>query len=538
MQRLIFFRSFIKPNCELSLSNVDHNHSIIPLHVQLPAMEGNPSSLANVKNHLRQYGSFVRIPKYCEADEDYKSVDSSLQHHWFYLTVDGKPRLLILNLQENQYRCLEDSCGYKTSQGYGFEALVEHLENKHKRIFKSIKEEDFCHWREFNFPLVLSGKGHKEKNMLEVLFNFNWTIIIEHCAEAIGFVSPKQKILLKKVKDHHKAFDFFMIMMEACEKEIVFHALRKMKMEGCVSKPNSDKLNDIITSFESKNENFAYSLIFLSQMKSISLHRIGMRLNRNSLIKAGEDCFSKLWFMNANLPYCTIYAADFYQDQCMDSKVRQEINKSLCIIKSKGKYTTGESFDYIFEEENKALKRILPPNPTFDSFRVATLVKDEGEVIVREVKGRYNIPLTGSQEKEFPNYEDCIRTVRKVIRQFVGNPNERKSFQTLGEDTLNSALIYDYEKESSRRRELFFDEILQSKKFSKAKHKEKPFQIVKKKPTLEDITKEINAIVDGEEDSVTQCDILRKVNTISMIQDSKTKERKMAELLDQLENAM
>ena len=194
----------MKQNCEPSLKNVDHNHSIIPLHVQLPAMEGNPSSLANVKSHLWQYGSFVRIPKYCEADEDYCSDNRDLQHHWFYLTVDGKPRLLILNLQENQYRCMEEGCGYRLSPGYGFEALIEHLHSKHNKEIQGNEEEAFSHWREFDFPLVLSGKGHKEKNMLEVLFNFNWVILIEHCAEAIGFSSPKQKILLKRVKDHHK----------------------------------------------------------------------------------------------------------------------------------------------------------------------------------------------------------------------------------------------------------------------------------------------------------------------------------------------
>ena len=104
-RRVELFKPFMKAGVlKPSLDNVNHNHSIIPVHVQLPAMEGNPSSLMNIKSHLKQYGSFACIPKYCNANQNYIR-NNNLEHKWFYLTVDGKPQLLILNLQENQYRC-------------------------------------------------------------------------------------------------------------------------------------------------------------------------------------------------------------------------------------------------------------------------------------------------------------------------------------------------------------------------------------------------------------------------------------------------
>ena len=49
--------------------------------------------------------------------------------------------------------------------------------------------------------------------MLQVLADFNWNVIFEDALDAIGFKSPKQKLLIRKAKDHHKAFDFMMIRL-------------------------------------------------------------------------------------------------------------------------------------------------------------------------------------------------------------------------------------------------------------------------------------------------------------------------------------
>ena len=52
-RRVELFKPFMKADVlKPSLDNVDHNHSEITVHVQLPAMVGNPSSLMNIKGHL------------------------------------------------------------------------------------------------------------------------------------------------------------------------------------------------------------------------------------------------------------------------------------------------------------------------------------------------------------------------------------------------------------------------------------------------------------------------------------------------------
>ena len=175
-------------------------------------MEGNPASYEAVKGHLRQFASFARVKKYVESDPSHDDKDDPLDREWFYLVVDGKPKLLILGLQENCYRCEE--CGYEVAIGSSFDNLLKHMHEVHKDKVGnlSLEKGNYDKWREFDYVLVVSGKGHYEKNMLQVLADFNWNIIYEDALGAIGFKTPKQKLLIRKSKDHHKSFDFMMIM--------------------------------------------------------------------------------------------------------------------------------------------------------------------------------------------------------------------------------------------------------------------------------------------------------------------------------------
>ena len=228
--RAEFFKHFMLPGKSTALENVAHSHSIQPIIHQMPAMAGNPSSLENVKYHLRCYGSFARVPRYCQSDDGYSSErDESLNHEWFYLTTDGKPRLLIINLQENSYRCMNPRCGYKVALGYGFEALCQHLLESHGETVSLEEERNYHAWREFDFVLSLSGRGHKEKNMISTLIEYHFDVIMEHLMESIGFVTAAQKLLIRKAKDHHKSWDFLMIITEALEKELARAIAQEIK---------------------------------------------------------------------------------------------------------------------------------------------------------------------------------------------------------------------------------------------------------------------------------------------------------------------
>ena len=65
---------------------------------------------------------------HCNADEDYPREKAKDRLRELYtLTTDGKPRLLVLNLKKNSYRCMNMRCGYKVALGTGFQALMSHL---------------------------------------------------------------------------------------------------------------------------------------------------------------------------------------------------------------------------------------------------------------------------------------------------------------------------------------------------------------------------------------------------------------------------
>lgn len=120
-------------------------------------------------------------------------------------------------------------CGYRMALGTGFDALLVHLQEVHGEEVAEYKESDYHSWREFDTVLSLSGRGHKEKNILSVLIEYNFDIIFEPCMESLGFVSPKQKLLLRKAKDHHKTFDFLMIVNESLEMELARIAVKEIK---------------------------------------------------------------------------------------------------------------------------------------------------------------------------------------------------------------------------------------------------------------------------------------------------------------------
>ena len=445
-------------------------------------------------------------------------------------------RLLILNLQENQYRCCELRCGLKYNIGYGFESLIHHLNVEHGQNVSLDDESQFVSWREFDFPLVLSGKGHKEKNMMQVLFSFNWPVLLEHCAEAISFNTPKQKNLLMMVKDHHKAMDFLQILTDAVDDEIAYYVIKEIKFKngaGDIPEDVAVISNNLLSKWAEKNENLAYLIILRRFMKSILMHCIGMRLNRNDLINTGEDYFSQLWFLNCNLPYTTIYCADLYQRRCLSQEVREDIEKSECIVKTEDKITTGQSFDFVFEEKNKELKSCLPPNPNFDDFRVATLVKDTSSVIISKVRQRYTT-LEETSTAGFPNIDGCVQSVRKVFRSFVGDPTKPKPFKKLSGEDLNSDLVKQFGQECQRRRSIFFEEIKTFGKFTKAPHSEKKFQLLKEAESFEVRAKKLMDSINGGEDSYLNCDYLTRLGEISILADLKKKDKLLEELIEEV----
>ena len=201
-----------------------------------------------------------------------------------------------------------------------------------------------------------------------------------------------------------------------------------------------------------QNLNLKYLIQLQRCMKSIKLFRIGMRLNRPDLMKAGVTEFSKLYFLNCNIPYTTIYCSDEYQYLCLSDLQKKDIESRECFLKDPLNLTTGESADYVFENENKVLKQIIGPNPTMDDFTVATLVIEDVKKLNNKVHELYPTRSNPTREAGFPNIDGCVKDVRIVIRKFLDvKPGE---FKNLDDIELNKDLLM-YQEEANNRRRIF-----------------------------------------------------------------------------------
>ena len=272
------------------------------------------------------------------------------------------------------------------------------------------------------------------------------------------------------------------------------------------------------------NPKLKYLMNLLNQIHAILMHRIGMRLNRPELMRAGENQYSRTYFMNANLPYSIIYSADFYQDLCMYPAQREAIEKRETFLKNPKNLTTGESQDYNFENENKVLKKILPPNPTFEDFRSSTLVKEDAEKIINNVRLIYNSNNSETTEAGFPNYEGCVFSVREVIRTFLKD----EGFKTLAGKEINPEILR-FEEIADERRKVFFEEIRSFGKFSGCPHKNHKFPVLKTQKTFEERRKEVlKEIEDSFEDNLEEkVEFLILMNNLMAL---KTESEKLHEL--------
>ena len=91
----------------------------------------------------------------------------------------------------------------------------------------------------------------------------------------------------------------------------------------------------------------------------------------------------------------------------------------------------------------------------------------------------------------------------------------------------------EFEKELLRRQHLYFEEIRRHNKFTKAPHAEEKYNINIKKQTFDKKNKEAVEKINEEEDVEKQCDLLKRLNEIVLIED---KEKRLQEIITFVDN--
>lgn len=204
----------------------------------------------------------------------------------------------------------------------------------------------------------------------------------------------------------------------------------------------------------------------------------------------------------------------------MNESQRVEIEARETYLRDKKKVTSGESQDYHFENQNKILKKILPPNPTFEDFRTATLVKEDAEEVMKKVKSFYGCE-TINKEAGFPDYAGCVFNAREVFRAFL----EKEEFENLSGQKICVELL-EYEKVADERRAVFFQEINSFGKFTKCPHRNTKFQVLEKKKLSTERLEELTLIVENqfEDDPEERAEFMLLLNKVNFLKTEGEKE--------------
>ena len=118
--------------------------------------------------------------------------------------------------------------------------------------------------------------------------------------------------------------------------------------------------------------------------------------------------------------------------------------------------------------------------------------------------------------------------MRKILRIFICDFKSNKVFQNISDEILNRKFVKDFDKESQRRRKIYFEEIKQNRKFTKVPHKEKRFNVKLEQATFETKNKEALNKINEEEDSEKRFELLQRINAISLIED---KDKRLNEII-------
>ena len=138
-------------------------------------------------------------------------------------------------------------------------------------------------------------------------------------------------------------------------------------------------------------------------------------------------------------------------------------------------------------------------------------------------------------EPGLPDFTGTVKEMRVFLRGYIGDPTTEGSFTNPEGKKLNPALL-DWEEESNKRREKYFEEIKSNHNFTKIYHENKKMKVLNTGETTKEILKSIKEIIAEETDYYEKNDLLTKLNFI--ISSSKSEKIKMAKLKEFLSEIM
>lgn len=397
--------------------DVPSAHRELPAKVKMGEIIGlNPNSRESVKAVIKN------ILKQCNVGEHRK---------WIRIGCDGVPYSIADSLIDSLVVC----CICKEEIDLRKQSFELHIIQSHSGI------ENVSYKKIFGNILLTPGAGHIEINLLRSCFSLCRHIFIEHIAQMLGFCSAKAKEFIVSCGNHHLSWQVAMIIFHAFSQEITYVYI----IECFKNKEKPSLLGFLAWKRQVKNVNvlFYYDLIF-NIFLGLKCFRSGIRKNNSQYSLAGRQIASLVFFMGKH----RIYQRLLCRDLAMRSSAPRLVNDYLEATESytiSGDHTKGEGGDYITENQNKILKKHLPPGvPTLNSWQTASRCDENLRKIRESLFHRLDMKDPGNEDTVTLCHDYEIQMLRREIRssKLFENVYEEGCLKALNGSQIHENLLY------------------------------------------------------------------------------------------------
>ena len=395
----------------------------------------NPNAYDTVKLVLRRIGVEANISRYCDSS-------CTNPRQWLFVMCDGLPYGLAHRLIHDTFYCTKckDSV-------MGKDAFKSHVHKEHHSEPTELVLE-------FDWVVLLIGKGHLEMNMSKSFFELNWEPFLKELVKLMGFRSEFALQSAKLCRDNHKTWDLLNIFFIGATDELILPYIRQSILKNVI--PTVEGYIGWCKTCSNKNYLYLHEQTF-TYCQALMNFREGLRNNDFKLISSGKEKFSAIWYGRPHPKYQSIALYDTCDYFLYPSEVKSivEENQSFQSTESKG-----EDLDFKLENINKKSKSWISGVPTFETWLKVFRNLDK----LDELKSSF-LSMTSQGEKDNPSVKNPVpadtevKSWRTLLRSYLHDPSLPSSHTSLVGELLDPELI-NFSGLADRKRKECFDILI------------------------------------------------------------------------------
>jgi hypothetical protein len=218
----------------------------------------------------------------------------------------------------------------------------------------------------YTWVVVVPGKFHVTYNMVKALIGLYYPFSIQDFASNCSHLRTLSKESVVNFTDYHRAKDLHLVQYFLAKAADIISMYKRdctvESVDGFYAWATQKALEDY--SF-----NVHYEQIFRYYF-AVHLHHIGIRQNKNDIIRAADFAFAPLWFASKHPNYAKIQILTLLDEQLVTSKVKNLLD-NFSVFSRTGTIGKFQGLDAYLEEIHKEATKFLPNSPTDEDWKRA-----------------------------------------------------------------------------------------------------------------------------------------------------------------------